>query len=113
MLTVLALIHAARTYFIQELLTLLLFFTLAFAMLFLLADFSLVSAGRAAHSHQGRSRHTGSHFASFAEQSGEKGRGSRFWQPRLVELASEHRRDSDVVDSSSAQKRTPYVCYPG
>src|SRR6266850_4630082 len=56
MLTVLALIHAARTYFIQELLTLLLFFTLAFAMLFLLADFSLVSAGRAAHSHQGRSR---------------------------------------------------------
>jgi hypothetical protein len=111
MLTVLALIHAARTYFVQELLTLLLFLTLAFAMLFLLAVFSLVSAGRAAHSHQGRSIQPARTFLVLQSRVAKKGEG-RFWQPRLVELASEHCRDSVVADSSSAHKWAAYVRCP-
>jgi hypothetical protein len=43
MLAVLALILAARKYFVQELITLFLFFSVAFAMSLLLGVFSLVS----------------------------------------------------------------------
>ena len=51
------------------------------------------------YSHQGRSRQPARTLRVLQSRVAKKGEG-RFWQPRLVELASEHCRDSVVADSS-------------